>query len=126
MMQEQTKSKEGLGTVIMRGVAGRCPRCGKGKLFKRYLKPVAACSACSEKLGHIRADDGPAWLTILLAGHILIPLFIGVLPQLNWPDWAILATIIVVTLAVILCLLPLAKGVFIGLIWRLGCIGSEE
>lgn len=125
-MQEQTKSKEPLGTVMMRGMIGRCPHCGQGKLFRGYLTQVEACSACSERFGHIRTDDGPAWLTILLAGHILIPLFAGILPYVNWPDWLILAVVLLLTLATTLLLLPRSKGVFIGLVWRLGCIGSEE
>ena len=110
----------------MRGMIGRCPQCGQGKLFRSYLKLVVTCPACSEKLGHIQTDDGPAWLTILLAGHILIPLFANILPQVNWPDWVILAVIVLLTLAVTLFVLPRSTGVFIGLIGRLGCIESEE
>ncbi len=121
-----TQNKETLGTVILRGVFGRCPRCGRGKLFQSYLKQVDSCASCREKLGHIRADDGPAWLTILLVGHILAPLFLSVLPHVDWPDWIIMAVVMLFTLVLTLWLLPRSKGVFIGLIWRAGCIGSEK
>ncbi|MCD6034717.1 MAG: hypothetical protein K0R63_458 [Rickettsiales bacterium] len=119
-------SKEELWPVIVRGAFGRCPHCGQGKLFQSYLKQVEDCAACGEKLGHIRADDGPAWLTILLVGHILAPFLLNVLPNVTWPDWVIMAVIMSLTLILTLWLLPRSKGVFIGLIWRSGCIGSEK
>ncbi len=119
-------NREPLGAVVVRGAFGRCPRCGHGKLFKSYLKPVENCAVCGEPLGHIRADDGPAWLTILLMGHILAPFLLGVVPHLAWPDWAIMAVILTFTLVLTLVILPRSKGIFIGLIWRAGCIGSER
>jgi len=119
-------SREPLGAVVARGTFGRCPRCGHGKLFKSYLKQVESCAFCGEQLGHIRADDGPAWLTILLVGHILAPFLLGVVPHLTWPDWAIMAAILTFTLVLTLAILPRSKGIFIGLIWRAGCIGSER
>lgn len=126
MQEQMTANKEKIWPVIVRGVFCRCPRCGQGKLFQRYLKQVDACAACGEKLGHIRADDGPAWLTVLLVGHILAPFFLNVLPHVNWPDWIIMGVIMLLTLMLTLGLLPRSKGIFIGLIWRSGCIGSEK
>ena len=102
------------------------PALRSGQLFQSYLKQVDACASCGEKLGYIRADDGPAWLTILLVGHILAPFFLSVLPHVDWPDWIIMAVIMSFTLVLTLWLLPRSKGVFIGLIWRSGCIGSEK
>ena len=61
--------------------AGRCPCCGKGKLFRAYLKQVDACSACGERFADIRADDGAPWLTLILVGHIFIPLML----VFRWP-----------------------------------------
>ncbi len=59
--------KPPLWPELKRALCGRCPQCGMGKLYKSYLKQVDACSACGEELGSIRADDGPAWVTILIA-----------------------------------------------------------
>ena len=59
--------------AVGRGFSGRCPNCGKSKLFRGYLKQVDACPVCGERWGHIRADDAPPWLTILIVGHIIIP-----------------------------------------------------
>jgi uncharacterized protein (DUF983 family) len=102
--------------TMLRGFACRCPQCGQGKLFTSYLKPVRECAACGEYLGHIRADDGPAWATILLVGHILAPFLLGILPNSPWPDWMLMATIVPVALTLTLVLLPRMKGVFIGII----------
>lgn len=108
-----------LTQIVRRGACRKCPRCGKGNLFASYLKPVDHCGVCGERLGHIRADDGPAWLTIMLVGHILAPFMLLWVPQLSWPEWMIVTVALCVTLVMSLLVLPRAKGVFIGLIWRL-------
>lgn len=111
--------------TIRRSTSGRCPKCGEGKLFKSYLKPVDSCEHCTEQLGHIRADDGPAWLTIVLVGHILAPLMLAFLPGIDWPMWVVGILILIPTIALMLLILPYAKGLFIGIIWRSGSVGSE-
>ena len=60
-----------LGPAIAKGLRLKCPNCGEGKLLHSYLKVNDSCSECGEDLSHQRADDGPAYLTILLVGHIL-------------------------------------------------------
>ena len=57
--------------IIIRGIKLRCPSCGEGKLFASYLKQVNNCTLCGESYRNIHADDGPAWLTILIVGHLL-------------------------------------------------------
>lgn len=118
--------KEGFLPIAIRSIMGRCPHCGHGRLFTSYLKQVDQCAHCNEALGHIRADDGPAWLTILIVGHILAFLMLNIVPNLDWPDWGI--TVLIMNSIVILSLLilPRAKGLFIGIIWRLKCSGSER
>lgn len=111
--------------VIRRGAACCCPNCGKSKLFISYLKQCEQCSHCHEPLGHIRADDGPAWLTIVIVGHIFAPFLFG-FPNCPWPDWVRIGVIIVAALLLTFWLLPRAKGVFIGIIWRAKCSGSER
>lgn len=118
-------SKQGFWKVVGRGALGRCPKCGKGKLFYRYLKNTEKCSVCGEELGHIRADDGPAWLTILLIGH-LFALILTFAPSIDWPAWQLISVWCSVALALTLIILPRAKGIFIGIIWRMGCSGSEK
>lgn len=111
--------------AVSRGMRGRCPSCGEGNLYRAYLKPVDNCGHCDEQLGHIRADDGPAWLTIVLVTHIIAPILLAVLPGNNWPIWLLMVLTIVPAVALMLLMLPRAKGLFIGWIWRSGCMGAE-
>ena len=109
---------------ILRGLMLRCPRCGEGHLFRAYLKPVDSCTQCGEALGHIRADDFPAYLTILVVGHIIAPLVLifsraGVSGEVQIMLW------IPVTLGLTLLLLPRLKGAIIGLMWSMGMTGNE-
>lgn len=123
---EIAPKKQGFWSLARRGALRRCPSCGKGRLFKRYISQVDACKACGEALGHIRADDGPAWLTILLVGHIIAPLFTYYALATTWPEWVAIAVLGTATLMLTLAILPSAKGVFIAAIWRSGCEGARK
>ena len=63
--------------AIRRGLRLRCPSCGKGKVLAGYLRPAERCISCGEATGEIRADDGPAWATILIVGHTVSPAFLA-------------------------------------------------
>lgn len=104
--------------AVRRGFSGHCPNCGKGKLFKSYLKLVDHCEACREPLGHIRADDLPAYFTIFLVGHVVVALMLiaveaGVSNAIGIP------VCLAVTVAMTLGLLPLIKGAVAAHLWRL-------
>ncbi|MEE2566516.1 DUF983 domain-containing protein [Hyphobacterium marinum] len=104
-------------TAVWRAVRGRCPRCGKGRLFIGYVKPARACDVCDEPVGDIRAEDGPSWLTILMTGPVVLPVVFTLFAFSGWPDWAIVGTGIVLAVGSALCLLPRVKGGFIGVLW---------
>ena len=74
-----------LGPAIRHGLAGRCPACGEGRLFARFLKPAAACAHCGTALDGHQADDFPAYIVILLLGHIIVPAMIEVNILLSIP-----------------------------------------
>lgn len=114
-----------LGAAIWRGLKGRCPSCGVGRLFARYLKPVATCAACGEPLGHVRSDDAAPWLTILVVGHIVVPLMLAVERVSQWPEWVAMIVWPLVALALTLVVLPRAKGLLLGVIWATRAPGSE-
>jgi uncharacterized protein (DUF983 family) len=105
---------------VARGLKGCCPACGRGKVFRSYLKVSDRCPACGLELGRYPADDGPAYLTILLVGHLIIAplLFFPIV----WRAPAIYsAPIALVTLTVVtLAALPRIKGGWIGLMYSLG------
>ena len=62
--------------AVFRGALGRCPRCGQGRLLHRYIKMVDRCSVCGEAYGHYRTDDAAPWLTILVVGHLTVPIIL--------------------------------------------------
>lgn len=112
--------------ALKRGFAERCPNCGKGKLFRAYLKPVDQCAVCGTELGRIRADDGPAYFTILLIGHFVVAplLFFPFIWQLS--PWVIVPLTEIPLLAITLWLLPRVKGAFIGYMFCHGMQGEEH
>lgn len=112
--------------AIWRGVRRCCPHCGRGALFKSYLKQVDVCAICHETYAHIRADDAPPWLTILVVGHIVVPLIFIVNSWFIWPNWLVMLVWPIITAALALTILPRAKGVFIAIIWATRAPGSEH
>ncbi|MCI0467937.1 MAG: DUF983 domain-containing protein [Beijerinckiaceae bacterium] len=110
--------------AIRKGLRGLCPACGKGKIFRAYLKVHDQCPACSEELHHHRADDAPPYLTILIVGHIVGSLLL--MAEEFWPGAPLwLHMMIWPTLALILCLwlLPIMKGGLIAHQWALRMYG---
>ena len=61
--------------AMWRGFLGRCPQCGEGRLFGSWLKTVHACDHCGQVLDQHRADDFPAYLVIVIVGHIVVTAF---------------------------------------------------
>jgi uncharacterized protein (DUF983 family) len=102
---------------MMRGWRRRCPSCGGGALFGGFLKVVPACANCGEDLSHQRADDGPAYLTILIVGHLMAPLLILVWTELRPDPLTLALSFSAGTVALSLWLLPRLKGVIVGLQW---------
>jgi uncharacterized protein (DUF983 family) len=111
--------------AMARGLGQRCPRCGRGRLFRAYLKPVDACGSCGEPLGHIRADDAPPYFTIFIVGHVVVGLILSVEIGFHPPMWVHMATWPALTVVLTLALLPVVKGALIGLMWRLKLRGDE-
>jgi uncharacterized protein (DUF983 family) len=107
-------------------LAGRYPNCGGGRLFASYLKQDDRCAVCGEPLGHIRSDDAAPWLTILVVGHVVVPITLAFEMRTSWPDWVSMTLWPILALALAVVVLPRAKGLFLGLIWSTGAPGSER
>lgn len=106
-----------LRPALLRGWRRKCPNCGKGPMMRSYLKVRDACPVCGEELSHHRADDGPAYLTILIVGHLMAPLILWGFTTFR-PEPMVLATIFTVgCVALSLYLLPRLKGAIVGLQW---------
>lgn len=106
-----------LGPAMLRGWRRKCPNCGAGPLMSGYLKVRDACPVCGEDMHHQRADDGPAYLTILIVGHLMAPAILIAFVHYR-PDPLVLASVFsVATVALSLYLLPRLKGMLVGLQW---------
>lgn len=111
------KEKRDLGLAVKRGFLGRCPNCGTGKLFRKFLKVTDECAECHEVLRHQRADDAPAYLVILIVGHIVVPLALLVEKLYQPPHWLALSIWLPLTLVMSLALLQPVKGVVVAWQW---------
>jgi len=114
-----------LATAIGRGLLCRCPGCGKTHLFNGFLKVAAACTNCGAPLGLARADDAPPYFTILITGHIIVPLMVLVDRASSPPIWVLSATFLPLTVIVALGLLRPIKGGTVGLMLNLNMLKSD-
>lgn len=106
-----------LRPALLRGLRNRCPACGEGRIFARFLKPAHACTHCGQALDGHEADDFPSYIVIILLGHIMVPTMIEVNSALAIPlGWQIA---IWPTLALILAIgmIQPAKGAVIAYQW---------
>ena len=114
---EESDGKRDLGKAIKRGMFCRCPNCGEGKLFRAFLKPVDRCAVCNEDYTHQRADDLPAYLSIVIVGHIVVGGFM--MTDLVWTlsNWTHLAIWTPLTVLLAVATIQPIKGMVIGLQW---------
>jgi uncharacterized protein (DUF983 family) len=112
-----------LPKAMMRGFAMKCPNCGRGHLFGRFLKVADHCDVCGEDFTPQRADDFPAYLVIVVVGHIVVPALLWMEMTYAPPAWLQLAIWLPVTLFGALGLLQPTKGAIVGLQWQLGMEG---
>ncbi|BAF87856.1 MULTISPECIES: DUF983 domain-containing protein [Azorhizobium] len=124
-MTQTMNAERDAASAMMRGARGLCPACGVGKLFRRYLKVADHCPACGEALYHQKADDAPPYMTILVVGHIVVPLLVIVEEAYRPEVWVHLALWLPLTLLLSLALLPVTKGALVGLQWALRMHGFD-
>ncbi len=106
-----------------RGVLCRCPRCGHAPLFRKWLKSVDACAACGQDWTHHRADDLPAYVAIIVTGHLLAPILIMLALDFELSPLTILLLTIPPAVALMLGMLQPAKGGVIAVQWWHGLHG---
>lgn len=111
--------------ALLRGVKGKCPRCGEAKLFRAYLKPIDACPACGQDWTPQCADDFPAYISILVSGHLMAPVIVALVLAPALPAWLAGAIIVAFALVLTVSLLQPAKGAVIAGQWWLGMHGFK-
>jgi uncharacterized protein (DUF983 family) len=114
-----------IATSLRRGAALKCPACGMGAMFGRYLKVADYCPRCGEALYHQRADDAPPYFTIAIVGHIVVGLMLAVEMAYRPPLWLHGALWVPLTLILTLILLPSVKGTIVALQWALYMHGFD-
>jgi uncharacterized protein (DUF983 family) len=118
--------KRDVWTSLKRGFRGRCPRCGEGKLFRAYLKVDNNCSVCGLDFTPHRADDLPAYLVIIIVGHLVVPIALMIETGYSPPVWLQLSIYLPLTIILSLLLLQPVKGAVVGLQWALRMHGFDD
>jgi len=118
--------KRDVWTAMKRGFRSRCPRCGEGKLFRAFLKVDDHCSVCKLDFTPHRADDLPAYLVIVIVGHIVVPLALMIETNYSPPVALQLAIYLPLTFVASLALLQPVKGAVVGVQWALRMHGFDE
>lgn len=103
--------------AILRGLKGKCPRCDTAKLFRSFLKPVEQCPVCRQDWSLQRADDFPAYVSILVTGHLMAPVIIALVQGPELPFWLLTALVVGMALLLMLLTQQPAKGAIIALQW---------
>lgn len=109
-----------VGAALRAGVLGRCPKCGKGPLYKSYLRIADRCTACGADFSMADSGDGPTVFVILIVGALVVPLIMVLQFGFHWPIWAVGVAGLAFTLGLSLALLPIFKGVLFTLQWAHG------
>jgi uncharacterized protein (DUF983 family) len=100
------------------GLAGRCPRCGHGRLFAGFLSISQRCVACGLDLSRQDSGDGPVAFIVLIVGSIVLGGALIVEVKWGWPVWLhLLVWLPLTVLLCMACMRPL-KGALIGLQYR--------
>jgi uncharacterized protein (DUF983 family) len=118
--------KRDVWTALKRGFRGRCPRCGQGRLFRAFLKVDDHCSVCQLDFTPHRADDLPAYLVIVIVGHIVVPTILWIETDYSPSVPLQLSIYLPLTLFLSLALLQPVKGAVVAIQWALRMHGFDE
>jgi len=107
--------RSSLRVPFMRGLAGRCPRCGKGKLFEGFLTLRPRCEVCGLDFSFADAADGPAFFVMFFSGFVVAGSALAVEGLYSPPFWV--HAVLWIPLILITTLVPLrpVKGLLIAL-----------
>jgi uncharacterized protein (DUF983 family) len=104
-----------LAQSAMRGIACRCPRCGKGRLYSGFLTLRPNCEACGLDYAFIDSGDGPAVFLIMIAGAIVVGAALIVEVKYQPPFWVHAALWLPLILATTLLPMRAMKSLLIAL-----------
>lgn len=104
---------------ILRGLRMKCPACGAGKIYDSYLKISPCCSQCKVNFAQFPCQDAPAYLTILIVGHIIVPVIYILDTHLSIPSLWLMVLGCIMTIIATLLVLPCTKGLVLACMWAL-------
>ncbi len=115
-----TREPPRLLRAMRRGAAGKCPNCGRGRLFKSWLGVAPQCDHCLAPLGQIRADDAPPYFTVFIVAHLVIGAQLVLERMVLLSVGTEMVIFVPGTLALTLVLIRPVKGATVGLMMKLG------
>ncbi|RYD91319.1 MAG: DUF983 domain-containing protein [Sphingomonadales bacterium] len=117
MTQGSPSEERDLRAAMSRGTRGHCPACGKAALFGRFLKPVGHCPACGQNWSLHSADDMPAYLVVLIIGHVLVPFVVAANLRFDIATGVQMALWPAIALVLAMVMIQPAKGAVIAFQW---------
>ncbi len=114
-----------LGQAILRGLRCKCPACGQASMMQGFLTVASVCPACNEDLSHQRADDGPAYLTMLVTLKTVTPLMVASMFIWDLHPAVLFGLFAMLLVALSLFLLPRFKGMIVAFQWSRRMHGFE-
>jgi len=100
------------------GLLGRCPRCGKGTLFRSYLKVADACGVCGLDFSNEDSGDGPAVFVMSIVGFIVVPAALALELAVSPPVWLHMLLWLPLSTVLTLLILPPFKATLFALQWK--------
>jgi len=119
-------SERSLNLAFWKGLARRCPDCGKGGIFDGYIKVKHTCDECGLELFHQRADDAPPYFTMMIVLHFIVSGILIVEKAYSPETWVQMVIWLPAALIFSLVLLPHIKGALIGVQWARRMHGFDE
>ena len=102
-------------TPLLNSLAGRCPRCGGGRLFIGFLRVTPGCAACGLDLSGQDSGDGPVALIVLVVGAVVVGAALLVQIAYGWPVWLHMLVWLPPSLLLCLGMMRPLKGALIAL-----------
>ena len=108
------------------GLAGTCPRCGRGRLFAGYLTGARSCSSCGLSFDFADGGDGAAWFVMLIVGFVGVGSILGIEAAYAPPYWVHALIAIPLLIVLPLVLLRPAKGILLCQQWKTSASECRE
>lgn len=92
------------------GIAGKCARCGQGRLFSSFLKIAPRCEHCGLDFSFADPADGPAFFVMSITSFLAVGVMFVLQAMTPLPEWLLLSITGLVIVALSLALLVPIKG----------------